>query len=104
MAWGTPSSERLSIVETHTVLIARTASSHSYGQVVSGADLVDASITRHDDRRASTLAMTYFGDRLEKGVLRRVRSRATLVPRARDELLAAKFLENSAAASPPLVT
>ncbi len=101
-----PSPRRAPITSPATALLARMepAGSCSYGQIVFDSDLLDARIAWERDRGESTLETTHFGARLEKGVLRRIRSRAVLAPRAQDEQLVAELLKDSATAAPPLVT
>ena len=53
----------------------------SYGHIVHATDLIEAQLTWDQAGHMSTLSTVFFGQRLEKGVLRRVRARAILVPR-----------------------
>jgi hypothetical protein len=79
-------------------------SAYSYGHIVHAADLIDARLTWDQAGQMSTLSTVFFGQRLEKGVLRRVRARAMLIPRAQDETLLAAHLHESVHAAPPLAT
>lgn len=76
----------------------------SYGHIIHATDLIDAQLTWDRAGHMSTLSTVFFGQRLEKGVLRRVRARAMLVPRAQDESLLATHLLESVRAAPPLAT
>jgi hypothetical protein len=97
--------QHLDIGPCGAALLARVpAWSCSYGHIVPGADLRDAHLSWDAGRCASTLSLLHFGERLEKGVLRRVRSRALVAPRTSDEWLAEKILASSTTASPPLTT
>jgi hypothetical protein len=75
-----------------------------YGHIIHAADLIDARLTWDQAAHMSTLSTVFFGQRLEKGVLRRVRARAILVPREYDETLVEQQLHESVRAAPPLTT
>jgi hypothetical protein len=91
------------VLPAGTAFLARIpASPCSCGQVVVANDCVGAQLIWDPVKQVTTLSAAFFGERLEKGVLRRVRSRAVLMPRERDEELLAEFLVASVAAAPPL--
>ncbi len=95
----------IDILPSGTALLARIpASSYSYGHILFATDLLAAHVAWDPAKRMTTLSTVFFGERLEKGILRRVRSRAILVPRAQDKELLAEFLITSVAAAPPLTT
>jgi hypothetical protein len=95
----------IDIVPSGTALLGRIpVSSCSYGHILLATDLLDAHIAWDPAHRMTTLSAVFFGERLEKGILRRVRSRAILVPREQDEELMAELLITSVAAAPPLAT
>lgn len=77
---------------------------YSYGHIIHAADLVAAQLTWDQARHMTTLTTVFFGQRLEKGVLRRVRARAILAPREQDETLLGEHLLESVSAAPPLTT
>ncbi|MHB8968868.1 MAG: hypothetical protein ACYC3X_02365 [Pirellulaceae bacterium] len=86
------------------ILARMPESAWCYGHFVHAADLLDANVTWDRSAQLSTLSTLFCGQRLEKGVLRRVRARAVLVPREQDEMLVEQLWVESARAAPPLAT
>ncbi|MHB0957556.1 MAG: hypothetical protein ACYC0X_26045 [Pirellulaceae bacterium] len=104
---GPPQQASVSIAVTAPgiALLARMAElPYSYGHIIHAADLIDAKLTWDPARKTSTLSTLFFGQRLEKGVLRRVRARAILAPRSQDEALLGEQLLECVGAAPPLTT
>ena len=103
IVWEDASSRMVEVSPAGTAFLARIpASANSYGHVVVANDLLGAHLIWDPVHHVTTLSAMFFGGRLEKGILRRVRSRAILVPRERDEELLAELLMTSLAAAPPL--
>lgn len=76
----------------------------TYGQLIPQTDWVDSRIVWDPARAATTLTVVYFAARLEKGVLRRTRIAALLVPRDRDIDHLRAYWSASQCAAPPLTT
>ena len=74
------------------------------GQAVLASDLVDARLERNPAVGGSTLALTYFANRLEKGVLRRVRLQAYVLSSSGDSQKLSALAGRSLQQAPPLDT
>lgn len=73
-------------VATPGIVVLNSAGETSpcFGQAIPACDLVEAHLERNQAAQGSTLVQTYFADRLEKGVLRRVRVQAYASPNSQD--------------------
>jgi hypothetical protein len=74
------------------------------GQAILASDLVDARLERNPAIGGSTLALTYFANRLEKGVLRRVRLQAYVLSSSGDSRTLSALAGRSLQQAPPLDT
>ncbi len=105
VGWPDASPHTVDVAAACQALLARLpASACSYGHILTPSDLVHAQLSWDAARRATALETTYFAGRLEKGVLRRARSRAVLMPRAGDAELLVELLLGTVATAPPLTT
>jgi hypothetical protein len=73
-------------------------------QAILASDLVDARLERNSTTGSSTLALTYFANRLEKGVLRRVRLQAYVLSGSGDSRTLSALAQRSLQQAPPLET
>ena len=86
-------------------LLARLADSEwTFGQILLPSDLTRAELIGNRSDRTSRICLELFADRLEKGVLRRVRASTILVDRRRDESVIGDYLRQMARTAPPLTT
>jgi len=100
-----PESKQTVALSPPVALLARVPHAPcSYGQSILATDLLSAQLVWDPASAQSRLETTHFGERLEKGVLRRLCSRAILAPRENDETLVAGLLRHAATAEPPLAT
>jgi len=105
VSWPDASPQVVDVAAACQALLARLpALACSYGHILTPNDLVHARLSWDAARRATALETTYFAGRLEKGVLRRARSRAVLMPRTGDAELLAELLRETVATAPPLTT
>lgn len=87
------------------MVLLNSAGKHSpcIAQAIPASDLVDAYLERNHAISGSTLAQVYFANRLEKGVLRRVRLQAYVSPNSCDINAVQSTALQSLYHAPPLV-
>jgi hypothetical protein len=86
----------------HVVTFENEASQIVYGQIAAGTDVLMTSLSRDSSTSIVTAAVSLFGGRLEKGVIRRTRLCGFLTTAASAERVLSAQWQSIHAAPPPL--
>lgn len=86
----------------HVVTFECEASEIVYGQIAAGTDVLMTSLSRDRSTHIVTAAVSLFGGRLEKGVIRRTRLCGFLTTAAQTERVLSAQWQSLHAAAPPL--